>query len=442
MKNKFLTKKGFTLLELLISIAIITIIAAISAPVYFSFYSRNDVDVVAMKASQNIRRAQILAQAEEGAGPWGVSFSNDAMILFQGESFQDRDVDFDEPFSIPQAVSVSGLSEVVFERLTGTPRETGTIEFFLNSGVSRSIAINEMGVLSYGTGSADGEDLLADFCGGEGTTEEPYLICNAYQLDKIREDLSLHYKLSNNIDLNVSPFNIDSGWEPIGTLGDGFTGTFNGDGYLIANLYIYRPTEEYNGLFGYISATPGKEAGVYNVGMSSVDITGGGYTGGITGYIGGVWNADGKIVNSYVKGSVTGVGSTGGIAGYTAYKSYLENVYVIANIIGGWGTGGISGSHWGGNNIILNAYSASDIAPGGGVGGIIGQGNSSVVNAFWNTDLFPTSPQGEGKTTGEMKNINTFSSWDISTSNNNKNEGYPHLAWEDERDDYHWLIYE
>ncbi len=151
MKNKFLIKKGFTLLELLISIAIITIIAAISAPVYFSFYSRNDIDVVAMKAAQNIRRAQILAQAGGEDGSWGVSFDNDTMILFQGESFQDRDVDFDESFSIPQTISVSGLEEVVFERFTGTPKELGTIEFFLNSGISRNITITEAGVLSYKT---------------------------------------------------------------------------------------------------------------------------------------------------------------------------------------------------------------------------------------------------------------------------------------------------
>lgn len=441
MKTNF-NKGGFTLIELLISLVIIAIIGATAIPVYYHFYTRNELDAVVGNTVQKIRRAQTLALTMTEDDSWGVAIKNESILLFKGEIYEENSSIVLEEFLIPNNILFSGLEEVVFEKNTGLPKTSGEIKFSTRDELSRSIIINEMGVLSYGESELLEEEPVTDFCGGDGSIENPYLICNAYHLNNIREELDLNYKLNNNINLNIDPYNSGEGWRPIGSQANPFTGVLDGDGKTISNLYINRPDEIYNGLFGYITATPAKEAGVYNLGLINVNIIGGDYTGGIAGHIGGVWNADGKISNSFVKGTIKGGGSTGGVAGYTAYKSYLSNVYSVSNIEGGWGAGGISGSHWGSNNVIINSYSASQITPGGGVGGVIGQGNSSVINTYWDKDLFPTSPNGEGKTTAEMKDINTFSDWNISTSSINLNDGYPYLAWEEGVTDYHWLIYE
>ena len=42
------------------------------------------------------------------------------------------------------------------------------------------------------------------FNGGDGTEADPYLICNYVQLVKIRDDLSAHYRLTQNIDASSS----------------------------------------------------------------------------------------------------------------------------------------------------------------------------------------------------------------------------------------------
>jgi len=55
------------------------------------------------------------------------------------------------------------------------------------------------------------------FCGGTGIEADPYLICTADQLNNIREDLTAYYKLVNDIDLDVDPYNDAEGWEPIGS---------------------------------------------------------------------------------------------------------------------------------------------------------------------------------------------------------------------------------
>ncbi len=45
----------------------------------------------------------------------------------------------------------------------------------------------------------------------------------------------------------------DSGWTPIGSPSNPFEGTLDGGGHTIANLFIYRPGNDYVGLFGEIS---------------------------------------------------------------------------------------------------------------------------------------------------------------------------------------------
>ena len=63
---------GFTLLEVLLSVAIIALIAGIGTPVYQSFQTRNDLDVVTNTVAQSLRRAQVLARASDGDTTWGV----------------------------------------------------------------------------------------------------------------------------------------------------------------------------------------------------------------------------------------------------------------------------------------------------------------------------------------------------------------------------------
>ncbi len=56
-------QSGFTLIELMVSLALIMILASISIPVYHSFQTRNDLDIAVSTTAQIIRRAQALSQA-------------------------------------------------------------------------------------------------------------------------------------------------------------------------------------------------------------------------------------------------------------------------------------------------------------------------------------------------------------------------------------------
>ena len=87
---------------------------------------------------------------------------------------------------------------------------------------------------------------------GSGTIEDPYLISNIEQFLNIKNDLSKHYKLIDNIDFNgaeISPI----GYSLNGNYSESykeFTGSFDGNGFKLRNFNIVG--ESYTGLFAKI----------------------------------------------------------------------------------------------------------------------------------------------------------------------------------------------
>ena len=140
---------GFTLIEVMLSLAAISIIAGISIPIYQSFQARNDLDIATVSIVQTMRRAQILAQAVDGDTSWGVKLQSDSLTLFKGANYVARDSSFDEVFDISTTITPSGISEVVFAKFTGLPQTTGTITLSSNINETRTITINEKGAVSY-----------------------------------------------------------------------------------------------------------------------------------------------------------------------------------------------------------------------------------------------------------------------------------------------------
>lgn len=142
-------RRGFTLLEILLTLAMISIIAGFSIPVYQSFQVKNDLDISANTVASSFRRAQVLAEASDGDSQWGVKVLSGSITLFQGSSYAGRTAAFDEVFTVPTSIAPSGLSEVVFDRLTGQALSTGTVTMTATTGQVRTIAITSKGTVTY-----------------------------------------------------------------------------------------------------------------------------------------------------------------------------------------------------------------------------------------------------------------------------------------------------
>lgn len=141
--------RGFTLLEMALSISILGIIFGMVGPLYNTFMVRNDLDVTVGTMVQSMRRAGTLARALDGDSVWGVHVATGSILIFKGTSFAGRDITADENTEIPNNIVVTGLTDVVFNKKTGLPQTFGTTTFTSVTNETRNVTINEKGMVDY-----------------------------------------------------------------------------------------------------------------------------------------------------------------------------------------------------------------------------------------------------------------------------------------------------
>jgi hypothetical protein len=123
-----------------------------------------------------------------------------------------------------------------------------------------------------------------------------------------------------------------------------------------------------------------------------------------------------------------GVGGLVGISLDIDTKGTITNCYA---------TGSVSGSSWVGGLVghggtIANCYSTGSVSGSGG--GRVG-GGATVYGSFWDVETsgLSTSAGGEGKTTAEMKDVNTYLYWGCGMAwTIDDGVDYPHLMWENQ----------
>jgi prepilin-type N-terminal cleavage/methylation domain-containing protein len=139
---------GFTLIEVLVTITIMSILAVLSVTAYVTLQTSNDLDAAKNDVVQSLRRAQTLAQSSDGDTNWGVGVRSTTITLFKGTSYASRTVAFDEIFAMPTTITVSGVTDVVYAKFTGLPQSTGTITLTASNKVV-TINVNDKGTLTY-----------------------------------------------------------------------------------------------------------------------------------------------------------------------------------------------------------------------------------------------------------------------------------------------------
>jgi len=259
------------------------------------------------------------------------------------------------------------------------------------------------------------------------------------QLQKIGDNSSYpingSYVLDNDIDASATRTWNDNGvggfygFDPIGdNASKYFSGTLNGNMYVIYNLYINRPTEPNIGLFGFVGGTGlGANGGtIRNVMLDNATIIGSSSTGGLIGTL-----RKGTVSVCYSKGRVTGTDRVGGFIGDITLYGTVTNCYSTAVVNGASNVGGFAGGIAGtilASSSITNCYSAGSV-PGSGIniGGFLGNRGSNVTltACFWDTETSGTttgvgsgSQTGTtGKLTDEMMTKSTFTDagWDFLT---------------------------
>ena len=256
--------------------------------------------------------------------------------------------------------------------------------------------------------------------------------CRGYELVK---DLDFNDDASYRTTSNQVTWTTGDGWSPIGSFSNPFSSVFEGNGFIIAHLYINRSNTFNVGLFSVLV----RDAQIQNIRLSDVNVSGLNI-GGLVGESGGI------ISNSNVTGTVNSRSSwAGGLVGSNAIGgdiiSSFANVTVTQSITDrSAAAGGLVGlnsgiiressasGHVEGNNaagglvgwnagFIANSYATGNVsASGSNVGGLVGFNSDSITNSYA-TGNVSASGSNVGGLVGRDSRIGTTASyWDTQTS--------------------------
>ncbi len=221
------------------------------------------------------------------------------------------------------------------------------------------------------------------FDGGEGTSNNPYQLSSITQLKRLSNLPNLwdkHFVLVDDIDASETATWVDDtnavvGFRPIGeqdysinNVRVPFTGSFDGAGHVIENLFISQPEKYETGLFGYV-----EDGTLKDIGIENAHITGGFYVGALVGLI-----KNGTVETSFSTGTVVSESgySVGGLIG-TAITSTITDCYSMSIVSDATRTGGFIGFNYGSS--LSNSYSVgqvSSIVASSFVGSLAGMNSS------------------------------------------------------------------
>lgn len=263
------------------------------------------------------------------------------------------------------------------------------------------------------------------YSGGSGTEEKPYILKTAEDINSLANNPTHwddNFVLAADINMAGINFNGIADGSPA------FSGSFDGQGFVISNLAIYEPNENNIGFFGSANG-----AEIRNLGLRDVNMVGRDYVGGLIGQV-----IDGQIENCYVQGYVSGNSYIGLLVGYLQETtSSVEDCYVDGTVRGSNYVGGFVGQNYRG--FITKSYAIADVNTGGIFIGLNFQANTSdcyCANSNPNTN-FPAI--NSGVLTGvelvpdvNMTDSDTFAGWDLEATWRMCDNGvdYPRLKWE------------
>ena len=261
---------------------------------------------------------------------------------------------------------------------------------------------------------------------GTGTTSDPYLIATPENLAWIASDagdLNKVYKQTADLDLGNKP------WTPIGNSSKKFTGSYDGDGFVINNLYYSDSSAQNVGLFGYISG-----ATLTNITVASGFVYGYQKVAGICG------NAETGATISYCANCATVYGKmeqNGGVCGVLS-SSTITNCINYGLVSGFNFTGGVLGRTTGiAENKVINCINVGQVfgmrVTCGNLIGFNDDLKATITNCYYDNQINPSSGVTGSKTSIEPVNDESGRFTGLSTSTlcngNAPSESFSSTIW-------------
>jgi prepilin-type N-terminal cleavage/methylation domain-containing protein len=141
--------KGFTLVEILVTLAILTTILAIGALANINLFRQEQVLKEEMILVSTLHKARNRAMNNVNQTKHGVHIENglDYYLIFKGDTYNSND-STNEIIPREEKIISSGLTDIVFEQLSGNANE-GNITLTDTGGKQKTIIISENGLIDW-----------------------------------------------------------------------------------------------------------------------------------------------------------------------------------------------------------------------------------------------------------------------------------------------------
>jgi len=140
---------GFSLIEVIIVVAILSIMFAIGAPILGGFLTRNDLTLAGNALAIDLYRAQAQSRDQTRDNSWGVHVQSGSITLYEGASYATRVTAFDEVYTLAGSITPSGASDYVFAKQTGLPTSTGTTTLTSTANIAITVVVNGKGMVEH-----------------------------------------------------------------------------------------------------------------------------------------------------------------------------------------------------------------------------------------------------------------------------------------------------
>gem|GEM_PF-911677 len=145
-------RQGFTLIEMLIVVAILATVLSIGLPVASRYQIDSQINETTSLLIENLRLAAQDSQSGWKDAGYGLKFLPNQYVIYQGDNYASRQVNFDRVVpllsSLKIELSISPLlDEIPFNR-RGLAQSNGTITITHQSGSSKSLIINNLGTIT------------------------------------------------------------------------------------------------------------------------------------------------------------------------------------------------------------------------------------------------------------------------------------------------------
>lgn len=368
MKNN----KGFTLIEILLVIAILSVLLLIFIPKGSTSVKNNEVNVMKLNAEE-IETAFVYYYGENQSYPDAGSITQTVSVNTQ--TIIDQKLNqFGSTDTYNDLVSKNYLKKIDINKIRTYLKSSEKINdfFYISDGALKGRVFsytdksNQKGLVYSGNYQLEIDPSMDETIrlplAGDGTSSNPYIITTVGELQGMKLCDSCFFELGRNINaINTKNWNNGEGFEPIGMVSE-FMGSLDGKGYKISGLYINRPSLDGVGLFSSVNGNGG--------GQTFQNIT---------------------ILN----GNVTGYRMTALFIGYSTYGTVVKNVHVKGYVTSSeYYVGGLIGDANG--TTINNSSSSGTLYHSGGyyIGGLVGGTSNTTITSSYSTMDVNTYNQG------------------------------------------------